>query len=272
MEDWDCMRFLQWSLPRLCLRWQGYRKVRGQVCKRIDRRVRELGLEDVFKYQSFLQDTEGEWDILDSMCRVTISRFYRDPGVFQFLEREVLVKLSEAVLARGDRELRCWSIGCASGEEPYTLAILWDWGVGRQFPQLSIRILATDADRNMVARAEEGCYSVNSLRELPKQWKARAFKRRDDGFCITSTERDKAYFLVQDIRRDAPEGRFDLILLRNVAFTYFDQPLQRDILLRVKEKLLPGGALVIGKHESLPVGSGFTAWPGGPGVYQNPSA
>jgi chemotaxis protein methyltransferase CheR len=191
--------------------------------------------------------------------------------VFQFIERVVLVKLSEAVLARGDRELRCWSIGCASGEEPYTLAILWDWGVGRQFPQLSIRILATDADRNMVARAEEGCYSVSSLRELPRPWKDLALNRRGDGYCISSSVRDKVSFLVQDIRRDTPEGRFDFILLRNVAFTYFDQPLQRDILLRVKEKLVPGGALVVGEHESLPVSSGFTGWPGGPGVYQNPT-
>jgi chemotaxis protein methyltransferase CheR len=100
MTDQDCVAFLQWSLPRLGMRWQGFRKVRGRVCKRIDRRVRELGLADAAGYRAFLQENAHEWNVLDSLCRVTISRFYRDRELFRFLEREVLMKLSRATDAR----------------------------------------------------------------------------------------------------------------------------------------------------------------------------
>jgi chemotaxis protein methyltransferase CheR len=100
MKDQDCTQFLQWSLPRLRMRWQGFRKVRGQVCKRIDRRLHELGPADISGYQAYLQEQADEWNVLDSLCRVTISRFYRDRELFRFLEREVLMKLSRATDAR----------------------------------------------------------------------------------------------------------------------------------------------------------------------------
>src|SRR5208337_5393611 len=121
-------------------RWEGFRKVRGQVCKRIDRRLHERGLADISEYQTFLHNQTDEWAVLDSLCRVTISRFYRDREVFRFLDREVLKTLAESAMARGEKEVRCWSIGCASGEEPYTLAILWDLGTGRFFPSIKISI------------------------------------------------------------------------------------------------------------------------------------
>ncbi len=268
MKDSDCIEFLQWSLPRLRMQWRGFRKVRGQVCKRIDRRLHELGLADAAAYQSFLENNNEEWAVLDSLCCVTISRFCRDREVFRFLEQVVLVKLSEAALARGDKELQCWSIGCASGEEPYTLAILWDLGTGRRFPTLKIRILATDANRNMIKRAEEGCYTAGSIAGLPGEWQARAFIRRGEIYCISNEEREKVSFLVQDIRSAAPEDRFHLILCRNVAFTYFDDGLQREVLTRMSDRILSGGALAIGIHETLPAEfRGITPWPGIPGIY-----
>ena len=138
MKDSDCVEFLQWSLSRLRMRWQGFRKVRGQVCKRIERRLHELGLPDVAAYRMFLETNDDEWAMLDSLCNITISRFYRDREVFRFLEQEVLVTLSDDALARGESVLRCWSIGCASGEEPYTLALLWDLVMARRFPALSL--------------------------------------------------------------------------------------------------------------------------------------
>ena len=269
MKDHECIQFLQWSLPRLRMRWEGFRKVRGQVCKRIDRRMRELGSADAAAYRLLLENRADEWAVLDSLCRVTISRFYRDREVFRFLEQVVLVKLSEEAMARGERELRCWSIGCASGEEPYTLAMLWDLGTGPRFPLLHMRILAIDADKNMIGRAAEGCYSSSSIRDLPCAWKTRAFSLRGDRYCVNDEEREKVEFVVQDIRRAVPETMFHLILCRNVAFTYFAIGLQQDILARLGEKLLPNGALVIGSHESLPAGCrGFKPWPGSPGVYQ----
>ncbi len=269
MTDQDCVQFLKRSLPKLRMRWNGFRKVRGQVCKRIDRRLHELGLVDTAAYRSFLERNRDEWDVLDSLCRVTISRFYRDREVFRLLEQEVLVRLCEAAMAQGDTDLRCWSIGCASGEEPYTLAILWDLVTGRLFPSMRISILATDADLTMIERAKEGCYAQGSLRNLPPVWTKSAFVRDGDRFCVGSEERRKVNFLEQDIRAEEPEGLFHLILCRNVAFTYFDEELQKEILTRLHEKLHDHGALVAGIHEALPSGAaGFLPWPGCPGIYR----
>jgi chemotaxis protein methyltransferase CheR len=269
MTDQDCVQFLKWSLPRLHMRWNGFRKVRGQVCKRIDRRLNELGLEDAAAYRSFLERNGDEWYVLDSLCRVTISRFYRDREVFRLLEQEVLVQLCEAAMAQGDTELRCWSIGCASGEEPYTLAILWDLGVGHLFPSMRISILATDADLTMIERAKEGCYAQGSLRNLPLVWTKSAFVRVGDRFYVRPGEREKIIFVEQDVRAAEPEGLFHLILCRNLAFTYFDEELQKEILTRLHDKLHDHGSLVVGMHEALPSGfSGFLPWTGYPGIYR----
>ena len=268
MTDQECVQFLKWSLPRLRMRWNGFRKVRGQVCKRIDRRLHELGLADTAAYGSLLEQNRDEWEVLDSLCRVTISRFYRDREVFRLLEQDVLARLCEAAMAQGDRELRCWSIGCASGEEPYTLAILWDLGTGRLFPSMKISILATDADLTMIERAKEGCYAQGSLRELPLERKTDLI-REGAGFCVRSEEREKVIFLEQDIRKELPEGLFHLILCRNVAFTYFDEELQKEILTRLLGKLHDRGVLVVGSHEALPPGvEGFARWTGCPGAYR----
>jgi chemotaxis protein methyltransferase CheR len=251
------------------MQWRGFRKVRGQVCKRINARLRELGPPDFEAYRSYLEDNNDEWAVLDSFCRITISRFFRDREVFRFLEGEVIPKLSEAALFQGHNELRCWSIGCAFGEEPYTLALLWDLAVGRLFPSLKLRILATDADRTMIERAEEGCYAPHSLKDLPLDWIARAFERKGSRFCITADVRAAVAFVTQDVRTQTPHGLFHLILCRNLAFTYFDDALQRETLARLRDKLHAGGILVIGIKESLPPGfAGFTPWPGSRGVYR----
>jgi chemotaxis protein methyltransferase CheR len=231
--------------------------------------MRELGLADIAAYCSFLENSANEWAELDSLCRVTISRFYRDREAFRILEQVVLVKLSEEAIARGDKELRCWSIGCASGEEPYTLAVLWGQGPGRRFLSLKIRILATDADETMIARAREGRYASSSLADLPLEWTDQAFARRGEFYYIKEKERAPVSFLVQDIRRAGPKEMFHLILCRNLAFTYFDEELQQEVLARMRDKLKTHGVLVVGSHERLPSdATGFLPWPGIPGVYR----
>jgi chemotaxis protein methyltransferase CheR len=85
MQDAECVALLRWALPRLGLRWPGFRKVRRQVCKRITRRIRELGLADVTTYRERLESVPEEWPELDALCRITISRFYRDRAVFDHL-------------------------------------------------------------------------------------------------------------------------------------------------------------------------------------------
>ena len=250
MTDRECVELLQWAAPRLRLRWDGFRRVRGQVCKRIGRRLQALGLPDAAAYRARLEADAAEWTVLDSLCRVTISRFYRDARVFDVLRDELLPPLMEA-LPDGSA-FRVWSAGCASGEEPSTVAVLFRLGLQPRFPDVRLELLATDADEALLARARRGCYPRGALRELPPEWAARAFPDPGSEPCIDPAYREGVTFLRQDLRTDMPDGPFHLVLCRNVAFTYFAPPLQQEVLARVVTRLVPGGLLVIGGHESLP--------------------
>jgi len=261
MKNEQCMRLLQWALPQLNMRWPGYRKVRNQVCKRIDRRLQELGLKGVEEYRAYLEQHPDEWAQLDSLCRITISRFYRDKGVFTALREEVLPSLARRMSDRGDTTLRIWSAGCGSGEEPYTFAILWDLELQTHFPKLTIEIVATDADPNMNRRAHDACYEFGSLKDLPESWRDQAFARTGNAYRLKPDYKQNVEFLEQDLRYEQPEGPFDLVLCRNLAFTYFEDALQREVLKRIIGRMHDGAALVIGVHEKLPEGAeGLLVW------------
>ena len=220
----DCVAFLQWALPRLGRRWAGYRKVRRQVCRRVRHRATELGLDGFAAYRERLERDADEWVVLDGLMNVTISRFYRDRGVFEFLRDEML-----------EPGMRVWSAGCASGEEPYTLALLCE----------GLDILATDVDPAMLRRATAARYPASALRELPDEL-AGAFA---DG--VLDERYRHVTFALHDVRDAPPPGPFDLVLCRNLAFTYFDEATQRATLQRLARVTT---MLVIGGHERLPAG------------------
>ncbi len=235
--------------------------MRRQVCRRIGRRVQDLKLPDLHAYRSHLEAHPEEWTILDSFCWIPISRLLRDRIVFDRLGAEVLPELAAAAKARGAPELRCWSAGCASGEEPYSLKILWKLELASRFPDLSLRVVATDIDERLLDRARAARYRASSLREVPRAWLAEAFTRSDDLFEIRPEFREGIEFRREDIRERTPQGPFDLILCRNLAFTYFDVSLRQEMLERILRELTPGGALVIGLRERLPEGAtGIADW------------
>lgn len=268
MTDSDCIAFLQEVLPQLGLHWPGYRKVRKLVCKRLGRRLRETGIAGLEAYRTYLQNHPEEWPMLEEFCRIPISCFYRDRGVFEQLEREILPELAARALSQSDGELSCWSACCASGEEPYTLAILWHTRFAHRFPRLKLRIVATDIDAHLIERARIGCYAASSLKALPAELLDAAFMRRDTQFCVRDEFRGIT-FLQQDIREAMPDGNFDLILCRNAVLTYFAPTLRREIMERIAAHLRPGGALVVGIHESLPRQlAGLAPWPGTRAIYR----
>lgn len=269
MKDAECVAFLHWTLPQLHLRWQGFREVRRQVCKRIGRRIRELNLSDGADYCTYLENHPQEWSILDDLCRVTISRFYRDREVFAALECEVLPELAEKLLSQGECTLTAWSAGCASGEEPYTLALLWRIALQDRYPGLQLAILATDTDPTLLARARRACYPASSLKKLPQTWRESAFQESRDAWCLRPEYRVGITFLEHDIRDSPPDGPFHLLLCRNLVLTYFDTELQREVLNHIRDALHPGGLLVAGAHETLPKDDlGFVSWRGGLPVFR----
>jgi len=173
-----------------------------------------------------------------------------------------LPDLARRAVARGAHAVQAASLGCASGEEPYTLMLAWLFAVAPQFPGFRFEVTATDVVEAVLERARAGCYAAASLKLLPPAWREHGFERVGERFCLRGRFREGVTFLRQDLRTGLPERQFDLILCRNLAFTYFDTPIQQAMLARLCAHLQPGGALVIGRRESLPAGAGGLApWP-----------
>jgi chemotaxis protein methyltransferase CheR len=252
MKDQDCVDLLQWALPRLNMRWRGFRKVRRQVCRKVQQRMDALGLEDVGQYRQYLNAHPPEWQVLDGFLPITISRFWRDRRVFELLEQRFLPELAQRAQEEGAAALALWSLGCGAGEEPYTFSILWRERLQSRFPGLDLTILASDIEAHQLARAERACYPGSALKDLPSPLKGAAFQRRDDHYCLKREYLSDVELERRDIRGEFPARRFHLIACRYLAFTYFDRELQRDIARRLYRALHPGGLLVLGNKEVLP--------------------
>lgn len=261
--DRECVRFLQWCLPRMRLSWKGFRKVRRQVCRRISKRKAELSIVSFFDYQDYLMQNVSEWDNLRHCCRVSISRFYRDRAVFNALRWEVIPSLVRQNPA--PKSLRVWSCGCASGEEPFTLSMIWDQ-LG--YEDCTLEIVATDIDGELLRRAEAGVYGWSSLRELPTSWKTCYFERVRNQYKIVEPLRTPVVWLEQDLLSETPVGLFDLVLCRHLVFTYYELDLQREILSRIALLIRAGGALVLGQTEELPASDRFLPWTGSVRIYR----
>lgn len=242
------------------------------IQRRVARRMSALRITTWQGYAELLERDPEEAARLLGLLTVTISRYFRDRDVFEALAREVLPAIlarAGAHPARGD-PLRVWSAGCASGEEPYSLAMAWElWapraGTSRK-PVAALRILATDLDAAALERARWGIASDSSLKEVPEEARERFFRRAPEGWEVLETIRAGVRLRRHDLARDrplAPDGSpapagtpdlFDLVLCRNSAFTYLARPLRGPTLERLAALLAPGGALAIGAKESLPVG------------------
>jgi chemotaxis protein methyltransferase CheR len=242
------------------------------VCKRIDRRIRALELSDLAAYEAYLAEDETEWALLEALCSIPISRFYRDRAVFDALGDAILSDLAERASARAPGEVRCWSAGCASGEEPYTVSLVWGQRTQPKYPRSRLAIVATDVDDYLLERARTACYGKSSLRELPVAWIDQAFDGLNDLCCLRERWKACVAFRHQDIRREQPPGQFDLILCRNVAFTYFSDAVQRVVLDRIVERLRTDGVLVIGRHESLPTNAPALKVAGTLSIYRRTSS
>jgi chemotaxis protein methyltransferase CheR len=241
--------FLRTTLPALGLRWRRFRS--GAIRRRIGGRLQELGFSSFAGYRSYLLAHGEEQRFLTGQLTVTISRFWRNRSLFDSLACTWVPALV-ARLQPGE-PFRVWSAGCASGEEPYSLLLVWE----ERFVATGHKLLlvATDADRRCLRRAREGRYPASSLRELPPDLRRRYFATEVGDSVIDMKFRERVVWLEHNLFWDPPFPDNHLILCRNVAYTYFTEPVQHEITRSFHEALPPGGLLVIGRKDQLPPGA-----------------
>jgi len=217
------------------------------VRRRIIKRLRASGARDIDGYLVRLAGDEAELDALLATLSVHVSQFFRNPGTFSALATQVLPDLCRLARAAGRRELRLWSVGCASGEEAYSLALLVD----ELAPAgLEVSIVGTDISASILAVARAGSYGPARLTEVPPAVLARYFTREGSSYRLIEQVRTMVRFERHDVLTSPAFPAADLILCRNVLI-YFTREEQARILARFAAALPEGGVLVLGRAETM---------------------
>jgi two-component system, chemotaxis family, CheB/CheR fusion protein len=200
-------------------------------------------------YLDYLQSVPAEAGELVKALLVTYTEFFRDPGAFAYLKNELLPELIARARDR-DHALRCWSAGCATGEEAYSLAMLLADLLGAELAQWRIKIFATDLSAEAISFARRGVYSENLLKGLPPGYLERFFERTGHGSRVVKLLRQMVVFGQQDLARTTPFSAIDLVLCRNVL-SYLTPEAQEFVLNQFAFSLFPGGHLLLGKAEAI---------------------
>jgi chemotaxis methyl-accepting protein methylase len=218
--------------------------------RRIGVRMRACGVQTYAEYHTVLDRNPAELERLRDAITINVTRFYRNPETWHLLRETVL----REICAAGRPEIRAWSAGCSSGEEPYTLAMviadcLESQGMGQRLSIVTID--GTDIDRECLAQAQTARYPVDTLAEVPDGFIQRYFEREGDVCRVAERVRRRVNLRASDMVNDPPPRRnYDLILCRNVVI-YFGRATQERVFSVFAEALAPGGFLVLGKVETL---------------------
>jgi two-component system CheB/CheR fusion protein len=225
----------------------GYK--RNSLTRRIEKRMQEVGIPGYLDYVDYLEVVPEEFTYLFNTILINVTSFFRDQPAWDYLAEEVLPAI---LAARGPGEpLRMWSAGCASGQEAYTLAMLWAKALGADGFRERVKIYATDVDAEALNQARAARYSAKEIEGVPPEMLERYFERDGQGHFICSKDLRRAViFGRHDLIQDAPISRIDLLVCRNTLM-YLNSEIQTRILERFAFALRDAGYLFLGKAEML---------------------
>ncbi|NTV51556.1 MAG: protein-glutamate O-methyltransferase CheR [Candidatus Firestonebacteria bacterium] len=238
-DDRQFGHILQWLNQKTGLDCQFYKI--NYLKRRLAIRLRATNSNNYGEYYDVLRREPEEYKILLDRLTIHVSHFFRDAAVYKCFGRLVLPELKKR------ERIRIWSAGCANGEEPYSLAMLF---YELKLLGKPLSILATDIDQTCLTRAREGIYKESALQEVSPEMRRRFFQGSGDRWQVVSTLRELVTFEANDMTGALPAGPFDLIVCRNVMI-YFTSPLQSQLMTRFHDLLRPNGYLILGKTEVL---------------------
>ncbi|HEY4743894.1 MAG TPA: protein-glutamate O-methyltransferase CheR [Desulfuromonadaceae bacterium] len=218
--------------------------------RRVAIRMRATDCGDVTAYCGLLQLSDREVDLLQKTLTIHVSQFFRNPSMFEKLQTDVIPPLFAARGRAAGAAVRFWCLGCAGGEEPYSLAILLREHFSRELGHTRAVITGTDIDPDTLRSARQAEYDEDRLKDVPSAIRERYFRHQGTHFALIPAIRDMVTFLQGDMCDVAEYQASDLVLCRNTLI-YFARPVQETILHGIADCLPTGGVLVLGKSESL---------------------
>src|SRR5690242_4095369 len=227
--------------------FRGYK--RSSLSRRIIKRMQAVGIDDFQRYIEVLEANPGEFAELFNTILINVTGLVRDPEAWETLVRSIIPAIIER--KPPGEQIRIWSAGCASGEEAYTLAVLFVEALGEDRFRQSVKIYATDVDTEALAVARHGRYRMADLTAAFGEERTGRFFETDgtDGVFRADMRRARI-FGRQDLGQDPPISRIDLVTCRNTLM-YFTGEGQARCLARFHFALNPGGYLFLGKAEAL---------------------
>ncbi|APX24438.1 MAG: chemotaxis protein CheB [Rhodobacteraceae bacterium] len=224
----------------------GYKQ--STLVRRVQRRIQVLDLSDAGQYLAHIRSDPHECELLFRDLLINVTRFFRDSEHFEAL-RELSVKPLVQNAGNGD-EIRVWVPGCSSGEEAYSIAMLFAEECRLQKRSVNIQIFATDIDEQMLRLAREASYPQAALGDIPEGMRDLYTIARDGQFRMSARIRDMIRFSVHSIVRDPPFSNIDLLSCRNLLI-YFGDGLQKTALPIFHYAIKPGGTLFLGPSETV---------------------
>lgn len=217
------------------------------VSRRIERRLALVQVEDLDEYVEILRESPAELNSLYMDLLIGVTKFFRDADPFQRLERDIIPRILERVPE--GQEIRVWTAGCATGEEPYSLAILFDEALKKAGREPLFKIFATDVHKTSLDHAGAAIYDKDRLKEVSDDRKAAYFTQKDGGYQVSAELRRSIVFAQHNVIKDPPFTNLDLITCRNLLI-YFLPPAQKKAISLFHFGLKTGGVMLLGSSES----------------------
>ncbi|WP_414828545.1 chemotaxis protein CheB [Alteromonas sp. H39] len=219
------------------------------VKRRLFRRMSLTGMKSSSAYLTSLRNSESERQALIRDLLINVTDFFRDREAFEELDSKVIANIVDEV--EEGEDIRVWVAGCASGEEAYTLAMLFLEQIEKSNKELGLRIFATDIDEEAIHKARRGVYSTSVISELPEAFVDKYFKVNNEGDAqVNSRIRDVISFAQQNVYVDPPFSKLHLVSCRNLLI-YLQQSAQKRAMKSFFYSLVPEGYLFLGSSESI---------------------
>jgi two-component system CheB/CheR fusion protein len=218
------------------------------ILRRIERRISINQLNSMEEYAAFIEASPKEIHVLHKDLLIGVTRFFRDAEAFERLKEEVLPELFKQ--KKKEKQLRIWCLGCSTGEEPYSLAILFHEKMSELNVDFDIKIFATDTDRESIEYAGVGVYPESIVADIDQERLHAHFTKKQNTFQVNSEIRRMVIFAHHNVMKDPPFSSIDMVSCRNMLI-YLKPSFQQKVLGALHFSLRKGGYLFLGTSESV---------------------